>query len=121
VDPSVFAALGPGDILFIDSTHVCKPGSDVEFLFSRVLPALAAGVYVHVHDIFYPFEYPKEWVEEGRAWNEAYLLAAFLQYNRAFRVEFWGQYLQHFHRERFAADLPLYLRDPGGSIWLRKV
>ena len=72
------ADLHAGDVLFVDSTHVAKIGSDVNHLVFDVFPRLPPGVLVHVHDIAYPFEYPQEWVEEGRAWNEAYLLRAFL-------------------------------------------
>src|SRR5690606_4967570 len=57
----VFSALQDGDILFIDSSHVSKVGSDVNDQLFRILPALAPGVFVHFHDIFWPFEYPPEW------------------------------------------------------------
>ena len=77
---STFSGLRRGDILFIDSSHVAKIGSDVNHLVFTVLPALQSGVLVHFHDIFFPFEYPQAWLAEGRAWNEAYLLRAFLQY-----------------------------------------
>jgi hypothetical protein len=118
----IFTALEAGDILFIDSTHVSKIGSDVNALFFRVLPALRPGVIVHVHDIAYPFEYPREWVlGEGRAWNEAYLLRAFLQFNASFEIVFWGSFLATFHRERLERELPLWSKNPGGSIWLRRV
>jgi hypothetical protein len=60
-------------------------------------------------------------VYEGRAWNEAYLLRAFLQYNRAFRVQFFNHYLLQFHAERIGATMPLLLQAPGGSIWLEKL
>ena len=83
VDLELFESLRANDILFIDSTHVAKIGSDVNRIFFEILPALATGVYVHFHDIFYPFEYPREWIYEGRAWNEAYMLRAFLMYNAA--------------------------------------
>ncbi|HEV8555258.1 MAG TPA: class I SAM-dependent methyltransferase [Actinophytocola sp.] len=82
----VFDALQPNDILFIDSTHVSKPGSDVNWLLFEVLPRLRVGVLVHVHDIFWPFEYPTEWLDEGRDWNENYLLRAFLTLNDRFAV-----------------------------------
>ncbi len=117
---TVFDKLGAGDFLFIDSTHVCKTGSDVNFLLFEVLPRLRRGVYVHVHDIFYPFEYPKEWVYGGRSWNEIYALRAFLQFNSAFRIELMNTFLEHFHEERFAARMPLCLRNRGGSLWLSK-
>ncbi len=68
-----FADLEPGDILFIDCSHVVKTGSDAHYLITRVLPIVPVGVYIHIHDIFWAFEYPDEWVYEGRAWNEAYL------------------------------------------------
>src|SRR5690606_1842332 len=86
VDLSLFETLQANDILFIDSTHVSKINSDVNYIFFEILPRLASGVYIHFHDIFFPFEYPKAWVYEGRAWNEAYILRAFLQYNNAFSV-----------------------------------
>lgn len=120
VDVQVFRQLEAGDILFIDSTHVSKVGSDVNRLLFQVLPALNDGVVVHVHDIFYPFEYPKEWIYEGRAWNEAYLLRAFLQYSDSFRITYWPNYLNHFHQERFRQRMPLCLRNMGASIWLER-
>lgn len=116
-----FAALESGDILFIDSTHVAKIGSDVNYIFAEILPALARGVYVHVHDIFYPFEYPKAWVYEGRSWNEAYMLRAFLTCNREFEITLFNTFLERFHRDYFAEHMPLCLKNEGGSIWLRRV
>ncbi len=120
VGSEVFGELQAGDILLIDSTHVGKAGSDVNDLIFRVLPALNPGVYIQVHDIYYPFQYPREWVFEGRAWNEAYVLRAFLQYNAAFSIVLYNQYLATFHRDALAAALPLAAKNPGSSIWLRK-
>ncbi len=114
-----FAELAAGDILFIDSTHVCKAGSDVDYLFAQVLPRLGQGVYVHFHDIFYPFDYPPVWVTEGRAWNETYVLRAFLQYNERFRIVLFNTFLEHFHREWLAKEMPLCLL-ACTSIWLRR-
>lgn len=116
----VFDSLAENDILFIDSTHVSKIGSDVNRIFFDLLPRIRKGVLVHFHDIFYPFEYPKGWIYKGRAWNEAYMLRAFLQYNAAFRVILMNTFMQHFHEEFFRAKLPLCLKNAGGSIWLRK-
>ena len=76
-----FDKLGAGDILFIDSSHVAKAGSDVTWLLLRVLPRLVPGVAVHLHDIFWPFTYRADWLEERRDWNEAYFLHAFLSGN----------------------------------------
>jgi hypothetical protein len=122
VSLSRFSALAPNDILFVDSTHVSKIGSDVNYLIFEILPVLQSGVYVHFHDIFYPFEYPKRWVAElGIAWNEAYLLRGFLQYNSAFRIAFFNTFLEHFYEEIFRSSMPLCLKNKGGSLWLRKV
>lgn len=116
-----FARLEAGDILFVDSSHVAKVGSDVNDIFFRILPALKPGVYIHFHDILHAFEYPKKWIYEGRAWNEAYLLRAFLQYNRSFSIEFFNSYVWEFLTEELVTRLPLARSSPGSSIWLRKV
>jgi hypothetical protein len=115
-----FRALEANDILFIDSTHVAKVGSDVNYIFGEILPTLRPGVYVHLHDIFYPFEYPKEFIYEGRAWTEAYLLRAFLAFNSSYEITLFNTFLERFHRERFVSTMPLCLKDEGGSIWLRR-
>ena len=78
VDLARFKELESGDILFIDCSHVVKTGSDAHYLITRVLPVVPSGVYIHIHDMFWPFEYPRSWIEEGRVWTEAYLLHAFL-------------------------------------------
>jgi predicted O-methyltransferase YrrM len=119
-----FDQLGKGDILFIDSTHVAKTGSDVNYLFFEILPRLKPGVYIHIHDIFLPNEYPKEWViTENRSWNEQYLLRALLMYSSAFKVVFGCSYA-------YSAMAPLVvtaLNYPGnaayagGSIWIERL
>jgi predicted O-methyltransferase YrrM len=121
-DPTLFEQLEAGDVLFVDSSHVAKAGSDVNFLFFDVLPRLKPGVYVHLHDIFLPDEYPREWVlEEGRSWNEQYLLHAFLQYNVAWEVVWMAHYMLSRHGEAVGAVFP---RCPalgrGGSFWMRR-
>jgi hypothetical protein len=108
------------DILFIDSTHVSKVNSDVNHIFFNILPRLSLGVYIHFHDIFYPFEYPKDWIYEGRAWNEAYMLRTFLQYNGEFRIVLMNTFMQYFHEQFFQEKMPLCLKNPGGSLWIRK-
>ncbi len=117
---SQFSHLASNDILFVDSSHVCKIGSDVNYILFDILPALASGVYIHFHDIFYPFEYPKQWIYRGVAWNEAYALRAFLQYNQSFRIVTWSDYLQRFHEQELTHGMPLCKRN-SGSFWLRKV
>ena len=127
VSPAEFRALGENDILFVDSSHVSKLGSDVNYLFFDVLPVLNPGVLVHFHDIFWPFEYPAAWIEEGRAWNEAYLVRAFLQHNREYEVLLFPSYLERHEPDLLRTFLPLTLKrspqnpDVGGaSLWLRK-
>ena len=112
-----FTTLGPSDILFIDSTHVAKAGSDVLWLYLHVLPRLQPGVVVHIHDIFWPFEYPATWLREGRCWNELYFLQAFLCQNDAWDIEIFSSWIWKEHPE----VVPENLRAASpGSIWLRR-
>ncbi|HEY9217454.1 MAG TPA: class I SAM-dependent methyltransferase [Phenylobacterium sp.] len=120
-DLALFDELEPGDILFIDSTHVSKAGSDVNFELFEILPRLPAGVIVHVHDIFYPFEYPDDWIfNQRRSWNEAYILRAFLMFNPAFEVLFFNDYFGRKHADHARRTLPQFLENAGGGLWLRK-
>ena len=119
-DLDLFRGLAANDILFIDSTHVLKAGSDVARLLFEVLPCLAPGVVIHIHDIFWPFEYPSTWLEEGRAWNEVYAVRAFLQYNRCFSLMLFANCLFHRDRGWFERHAPTILSNVGGSIWLRR-
>jgi predicted O-methyltransferase YrrM len=112
-----FAELQAGDLLFIDSSHMVKFGSEVPYLISGVLPRLAAGVIVHFHDMFWPFEYPHAWLKRGMGFNEAYLLRAFLQYNPAFRVLLFNDWLRQTHPGRLH---PLSRKSHGSSLWLVK-
>ncbi len=109
-----------GDVVFIDSSHVVKIGSDVAYILFHILPELQPGVIVHFHDILWPFEYPEDWLCEGRAWNEAYVLRAFLQFNEAFDILYFNSYIWHHHAERLQQKMPLCMKNPGGSIWLQK-
>jgi len=121
VEMSVFSKLADGDILFVDSSHVSKVGSDVNYIVHEVLPHLQDGVHVHFHDIFYPFEYPKEWIYGGRAWNEAYILRAFLEFNTRFEIVFFNTFMTQFYEDWVEKNMPLCLKNRGGSIWIRKV
>lgn len=105
----LFERLEAGDILFIDSSHVCKTGSDLNHLVFEILPRLPAGVYIHFHDIFLPQEYPKQWVlEDNRSWNEQYLLRALLMWCPALKVVFGCNYafLKHLDLLKTALDYP---------------
>ena len=121
IDMDVFRNLQPNDILFIDSSHVSKTASDVNFIIHKVLPILEAGVYIHFHDIMSNFEYPLDWVREGRAWNEAYILRAFLMFNDVFKIELFNAYMGQFHSAWLEYNMPLFLKNTGGSLWIRKV
>lgn len=116
-----FATLQSGDVLFIDSTHVLKTGSDVAWLYGTVLPTLNPGVHIHIHDMFYPFEYPEEWVMEGRAWTELYLVRAYLAHNPEFQIELFNSWLAMLHEDVIETHLPAMLANPGGALWLRRV
>ena len=90
----LFSSLEANDILFIDSTHTVKFGSDVCYEFLDILPSLSPEVWVHVHDIFFPYDYPPEWLLEKRlALNEQYLLEAFLAFNDEFKVQLCNRWI----------------------------
>jgi hypothetical protein len=122
----VFEALEKNDVLFIDTSHVAKTGSDVVWLYQEVVPRLRPGVVVHIHDIFAPGEYPEAWMLDGWAWNELYLVRAFLAFNSAFRIEFGAQYMLKRHRDLVQQAFPgmneeRYAHPGGGSLWIRRV
>jgi hypothetical protein len=121
VDLALVESLEDNDILFIDSTHVSKAGSDVNFHFFETLPKLKPGVYIHFHDVFYPFEYPDVWFFDGnRSWNEIYLLKAFLMYNHCYKIEFFNDFFAYKFRDLLFGALPQFRHNTGGAIWLRK-
>jgi hypothetical protein len=119
----LFDALGEGDILFIDSSHVLHPGNDVEHEYFRVLPNLAVGVHVHIHDVFLPYPYYSPWLTHERIfWNEQYILAAFLTLNASFEIILGAHYLARDHFEALADTVRGLARDAApGSFWIRRV
>ncbi|MGO8733898.1 MAG: class I SAM-dependent methyltransferase [Terriglobia bacterium] len=121
VSLSVFDQLEAQDLLFIDSSHVCKIGSDVTFILLRILPRLKPGVLVHFHDIFYPFSYPAAWIREGRAWNESLVLRAFLAGNPQFELVAFNSYVGFLFPDVFRDRFPAFLNNTGQSLWIRKV
>lgn len=124
LDQGVFSDLQANDILFIDTSHVVRHGGDVNFLYLRTLPALSEGVYVHVHDVFLPMDYPQEWLRDyKRFWTEQYLLQAFLAFNAQFEVVLAASYLATHHRDAMAQACPIMAGEPDsipGSFWLRR-
>ena len=121
LDHDLIGSLQAGDVLFIDSTHVAKPGSDVNRNIFEILPSVNPGVIIHLHDIFPAFEYPELWVEEGRGWTELYVLRAFLQYNSAFEILLWPGVLRAVDPEQVTRRFPAMARNAGGAMWLRRV
>jgi len=120
VDFEIFESLRRNDILFIDSSHEIRPGNDVLYLFFSVIPRLASGVLVHLHDIFLPYEYPKRWVVEN-GWNfgEQYLLQALLSGSNDYEVLWPGYYLQR-HFPTFARHFSQLQGSLAKSLWMRK-
>jgi len=111
--------LGRNDILFIDTSHVCKTGSDVNHIYFDILPRLKSGVYVHIHDIFLPFDYPQKWViDEGRGWNEQYLLQALLMFSKKFDVVYGNQFAQWKYTQLQKQHLGAVLQG-GSSFWFQ--
>jgi hypothetical protein len=120
-----FTSLDDRSLLFIDSSHVAKLDSDVNFLFLEVLPRLASGVWVHVHDIYLPYEYPSVhfFGPNKLFWNEQYLLQALLAGNRDFEVVLPGYMVQRDMEREFAAAFPRHdprMHRPTSSFWMRR-
>jgi predicted O-methyltransferase YrrM len=126
-----FQQLNAGDVLFIDSSHVLKTGSDVHYEYLHILPALKRGVIVHIHDIFYPFEYSNRWaVTENRSWNEAYMVDMLLTHGNKFEVLFFNDAFIQKAADRVRAVDDVFDRYSGqdarpmyrvnGSLWLKK-
>jgi hypothetical protein len=123
VDPRRFADLSENDILFIDSSHVVRPQGDVVCEYLQILPSLAPGVLVHVHDVFTPRDYPEPWVRDiVRIWTEQYVLEAFLTLNGHFRVLAAANLLKHDHFEALSRACPMLTHDrEPGSFWIQRI
>jgi hypothetical protein len=116
-----FDELAANDILFIDSSHVSKIGSDVNYLFLEVLPRLRPGVIVHVNGIYLPWEYPKRWIDQNLwFWNEQYLLQAFLQFNSDYEVLLANNYLGQKYNALMRTVFPQSPWWGGSSFWMRR-
>ncbi len=119
VDPELADSLDVDDVLFVDSSHVSKPGSDVNAIVFDWLPRLARGVRVHFHDVYFPFEYPWNWIEQGRAWSEAFVLRAFLTFNADFGITLFTSQLSRQHRE-LMQRLGSEFEPNGSSLWIER-
>lgn len=119
VSLDVFSALEPGDVLFIDSSHVVKTGSDVCFELLEILPILNRGVIVGIHDMFYPFEYPRSWcLDENRGWTELYMVRALLTFSVRYRIRFFNHYFGLRHHDLASDPSVMFHKNFGGTLWL---
>ena len=124
VPMSEFLKLKENDIIFIDSSHVMKIGSDVQYEYLELLPRLNRGVIIHIHDIFWPCEYKKEWIKRNHTfWNEQYLLQAFLAFNDCFEILWMGGLMHLTHYDLLEKAFDSYKKDMDwpSSLWMRKM
>lgn len=119
----LFQSLEENDILFIDSSHIIRPGNDLLHIFFEIFPILKKGVIIHIHDIFSPRHYPKEWLtEKMRFWNEQYLLEAFLHNNHDYQVLFTANHLVKSHyAEAKKVLIHLQPNSEPSSFWMQKI
>lgn len=117
----LFSSLEAGDLLLIDSSHVLKTGSDLSHLFFHVFPKLPKGILIFLHDIPWPFEYPRVWVDEGRAWNEAYALRLFLMYNEVFVLRWMPSFVIFGDLEGARSRARLLVEESGSGVWIERV
>ena len=121
VDLDLFNKISKNDFLIIDSSHVVKYGSDLSFIFFKILPRLMPGAVVHFHDIWKDFEYPLKWLREGIYWNESYFLRAFLAHNNAWEAIYMTDYMSSVNRKLYEENMPDCLISAGSSFYIRKV
>ena len=113
--------LGNGDLLFIDSSHIIRPQGDVLTEYLEILPRLSEGVFIHIHDIFTPRDYPAKWVIDSvRFWNEQYLMEALISDTDRYEVVAALNFLRHHHFSDLKQTCP-YLEHESepGSFYLR--
>lgn len=125
LDVGFFDQLEENDILFIDSSHVLRTGNDVHYLYLEILPRLREGLVIHVHDVFLPYEYPREWVVQNKVfWTEQYLLQSLLTHNSKFEVLFGNFFMARNYPERmrevFSHPAGYRERTLPVSFWMRR-
>jgi hypothetical protein len=117
----LFDTLASGDILFFDGSHCVRTASDVNWFFFRVLPRLRPGVLIHLHDVFFPNDYPTQWLLERRqSWNEQFLLQAFLMHNSAYRIEIANSFIAHARADEIKSLYGSIQPFWGCSFWMTK-
>ena len=120
IDPEVLLSLRPGDIVFVDSSHVVRQGGDVNWFFLSVLPRLNRGVFVHVHDVYLPFDYPIELMQRRNVyWTEQYLLQSYLTHNVQSKVLFGSRFAAHAFPDETARAFSGVDSLSGASFWIR--
>jgi hypothetical protein len=123
-DLALVSSLEANDILFVDSSHVIRTQGDVLHEIFSMYPIVKPGVYIHVHDIFTPRDYPEEWVcQERKLWDEQYILEAFLSFNRDFEIVAALNWLHHNHPDKLGEACPILATQPDrepGSFWFRR-
>ena len=121
---SFFASLQTNDILFVDSSHAARFGGDVNYELLELIPTLNPGVWIHVHDIFFPTDYPEDWLIEKRwAFNEQYLLTAFLMFNSSFKPQYTAHWLLLDHEQQMRAIWPGVIlggSPTSASFWMKR-
>jgi hypothetical protein len=121
VDRTIFDSLSSGDFLFIDSSHILMPGTDVDFLLNQILPSLPADIFIHIHDIFLPGAYPISW--RWRGYNEQQAVAVLLQ-GGAYQIIFPSHYVATRMTEIVNGSVLGQLESMEGAIesglWLQK-
>ena len=120
IDVSIFKELNENDFLFLDTSHIVKTGNDVTYWLFNILPVLKSGVIIHIHDIFWPFEYPKEWIEKQKCYNEIYFIRAFLMNNKDYEILFFNSYVQNEFKSKLIEIDPKLIDNSGASLYLRK-
>lgn len=124
VELDLFDLLNAGDVLFIDSSHMIRPEGDVLYEMFQVIPRLKPGVFIHIHDIFSPFDYPADWLKkEYRMWNEQYILEALLMYNKSYKIigalAYIGYKYPNLINNRFSYSVRQGWKN-GSAMWLQK-
>ena len=112
--------LHDNDILFIDSTHTVKTGSDCLHIYLRLLPMIRRDIFVHVHDIFLPYGMPKDWLLDQQIfWTEQYLLLAFLLDNPKVTVLYGSNYNAQYNASLMETWMGGKAACGGGSFWFK--
>lgn len=121
VDLELFSELGNNDILFLDTSHIMKMGSDISHWLFEILPRLQKGAIIHIHDIHYPFEYPFSHALRQKCYNEAYFIHSFLMYNNTFEIMLFNSWVCEFKQEWVQKHIGQNDNSCGSSLWLRKI